>query len=201
MTWDDDRDFVDDFVDGLTSGLTPGVTLPTTKTVASTPAAKLSPAVASIAGTKLASIADVLKPAPSTTPVTPSSSLALHTPLATITTPVQKALGPAGASGAAQAFQTTAAKVGGADVILSTPGAAPHVETPPVADFSARLSAIRGALLAIRAQTEATSQHRGMMRRDDFRRNVIARLSRIESRLPVGSAAADQIRTVKVLLG
>jgi hypothetical protein len=127
------------------------------------------------------------------------SSMVLHTPV--ITTPLQKALGPAAASGAAQALQSAAAKVGGTDIVLSTPGAAPHVETLPVAsDLDARLRAIRGALLAIRAQSEATSEHHSLINRDSFRKNVIARLSRIESRLPSGSAAAEQIRTIRVLL-
>lgn len=197
MTWDDDRDFVDDFVDGLTDGLTSGVVTPVTATKTTAPSA----AASSMLKTSIANAASVLKPAPSSTPIAPTSSMVLHTPLTTITTPVQKALGPAAPTAAAQALQSAAAKVGGMDVVLSTPGAAPHVETMPVAsDLDARLRAIRGALLAIRAQSEATSEHRTLMHRDDFRKNVIARLSRIESRLPSGSAAAEQIRTIRVLL-
>lgn len=196
MTWDDDRDFVDDFVDGLSDGVTSGFVSPVTATKpAATTTVKPSLALAS------SGLSTVLKPAPTSTPVAPTSSMVLHTPLATIASPVAKALGPAGASAAAQTFQSAAAKVGGVGAMLSTPGVLPHVETPPVAgNLDARLRAIRGALLAIRAQSEATSEHRSMMNRDDFRRNVIARLSRIESRLPAGSAAAEQIRTIRVLL-
>jgi len=202
MTWDDDRDFVDDYVDGLTDGIGSGIVTPVTatKTLASTPTLAKSAAISSIANSGIA--ASVLKPAPSSTPVAPTSSMVLHTPLTTIATPVQKALGPAGASGAAQAFQSAAAKVaGGVEAVLSTPGVTSHMETLPVAsDLDARLRAIRGALLAIRAQNEASSEHRSMMNRDTFRKNVIARLSRIESRLPSSSSAAEQIRTIKVLL-
>jgi hypothetical protein len=205
MTWDDDRDFVDDYVDGLTDGIGSGIVTPVTatKTLASTPTLAKSAAISSVAKSGIA--ASVLKPAPSSAPpasTPPTSSMVLHTPLTTITTPVQKALGPAAASGAAQAFQSAAAKVaGGVEAVLSTPGVTAHVETLPVAsDLDARLRAIRGALLAIRAQSEATSEHHSMMNRDSFRRSVIARLSRIESRLPSSSSAAEQIRTIKVLL-
>ena len=186
MTWDDSRDFVDDFVDGLTDGLSSGIVAPTTVT-------KSAPTTA-VTSFVSGGLASALKPSPTATatPTSPSSSVVLHTPLATIPTAVQR-------TGASSPLAAAAKSMG--DITLSTPGVAPHIETPPVAgDLDSRLRAIQSALYAIRVQSEATSQHRSMMNRDDFRKNVIARLSRIESRLPAASPAREQIRTIRVLL-
>jgi len=191
MTWDDDRDFVDDYVDGLTSGLGTGIASGALLAKATTPPAA-TPAPAPTMPASFASFPPLVSPTPPASP-----SVVFHTPLSA-TSLAAKSLIPS--TTAAKVLQAAAAQTGAA--VLSTPGVLPHVETPPVAgDLTSRLAAIHGSLLAMRAQAEATSQHRSMMNRDDFRKSVIARLARIEARLPSTSPAADQLRSIRVLLG
>jgi len=125
---------------------------------------------------------------PGLTGITPGAGGAAATPpvtFAQLTSPTRYSGGPA----------------------LSTPGVAPHLESPGAIDVSGilskldpRLRSILGGVTAMRLQAQATSEHNSLANEAAFRKDVIRRLTLIESRLPKSSPLAQGIRTVKVLL-
>lgn len=91
---------------------------------------------------------------------------------------------------------------------IMTPGAGPSVESPGALDISGitraldpRLRSILGGVNAMRLQAQATSEHNMLAKEAAFRKEAIRRLTIIESKLPRTSKLAQDIRTVKVILG
>lgn len=106
-------------------------------------------------------------------------------------------------------------------VKLMTPGSAPHLETPGLGDGGSgvlgglasavasitdpRLRQIVGGIRAMRVQAQATSEHAALSAQEAFRKDMTARLARIESRLPSGPLRAQvstvRARIIPLLLG
>lgn len=91
----------------------------------------------------------------------------------------------------------------------STPGASltPGIETPGldlspiVGALDPRLRRILGSIRAMQLQSQATSEHNTLSKQAAFRTMVQTKLATIERRLPASSSLAQQIRTVRVLIG
>ena len=210
----DDRDFVDDMLDDVAgSGIDPsvlkGMQQAAVRLIASPTTPEPPPGATNAFGLPGREI--------------PASIAAISpVPLAQTTSgnyvPVA-----AGAGGAAP----LAAGSKGATVLgsaaLSTPGLSaaliPGLETPGIGGFTGagdlasmissvtdpRLRQIIGNLRAMRVQSQATSEHASLAAQDKFRKDVTARLARIESSLPAGRLRSQvnltRARIIPVMLG
>jgi hypothetical protein len=215
----DDRDFVDDMLDDVTGGAVQ---------VSAPPAGYVRPPTPTGAGNQVLSVGAT--PASGTyKTVAPAGGGGMDIgklaagffggPLG-----LAAAMGAGGSSGSRQTTTTVQ------PVALTTPGSAPHLETPSVAMASRaplavtaipgeegqtlgqsasqlaqavssitdpRLRSILGSIRAMRVQSQATSEHAALTAQQNFRKDITARLARIESRLPTISSLRQQLSTLR----